>query len=146
MFRIRKRFKYEGAHVLQTSWSEACQSIHGHSYVVEVVLEGEQLNDDGMLIDFGLLKQIIQPTIDAFDHALVVKTVLWDTVQVETARLFGATKVLVVEYNPTAEEMAFDFYNRWWKPIHVETNGVADLIAVRIHETATGWAEYREEK
>lgn len=51
--KITKQFKFELAHRLVDSYSKKCQSIHGHSYLAEVVLEGYELDTTGMLMDFG---------------------------------------------------------------------------------------------
>lgn len=41
MFTIRKEFKFEMAHQLYTCYSEACKNaIHGHSYILELFLQG----------------------------------------------------------------------------------------------------------
>jgi len=45
---------------------EKCGSLHGHTYRVEVVIEGE--NRSGMLIDFAELKKTIRDTLSMFDH------------------------------------------------------------------------------
>ena len=54
--RITKQFKMEVAHRLTSSYSTRCQSPHGHSYLMEVTLESEHLNEDGMVMDFGEVK------------------------------------------------------------------------------------------
>jgi 6-pyruvoyltetrahydropterin/6-carboxytetrahydropterin synthase len=74
---IVKKFDIEMAHIVRNAWSTRCsQSIHGHTYTIEVGLErvGETLFDTGrMVVDFGLVKRYIGPFIDSFDHA----TLLW---------------------------------------------------------------------
>lgn len=132
MFKIRKKFKFEMAHRLMSSYSTCCQQLHGHSYVMEVVLTAEKLNEDGMVLDFGKLKEICQDIIQTVDHSTVlnVKDGL-------TAVVLGG--VVTVKYNPTAEEMARDFC----QGIFQKLDGSNVLgVAVRLHETETGWAEY----
>ena len=43
-----------------------CGSLHGHTYKVEVIIEGEKRN--GMIIDFGDMKQIISAVLAEYDH------------------------------------------------------------------------------
>ena len=43
-----------------------CGTLHGHTYRVEVTIEGE--NKTGMIIDFGDLKQLLRETLSAYDH------------------------------------------------------------------------------
>jgi 6-pyruvoyltetrahydropterin/6-carboxytetrahydropterin synthase len=46
-----------------------CGSMHGHTYKVEVVIEGE--NKSGMIIDFADLKKGVRETLAKFDHRLL---------------------------------------------------------------------------
>ena len=142
MFTIRKIFKVEAAHQLEEGrcFSKACSdSIHGHSYVIEVFLSAEKLDANGMVIDFGQLKELIGKYIDSWDHAIILSD--------KTAKSYGKDflaknkKVKIVPYNPTAEEMAQNMHgyiceDLCWPP---------DYVKVRVHETATGWAEYTED-
>ena len=43
-----------------------CGSLHGHTYKVEVIIEGE--NQTGMIIDFSDMKQIIRTVLAQYDH------------------------------------------------------------------------------
>jgi len=45
---------------------DKCGSLHGHTYKVEVVIEGD--NDSGMIIDFAELKATIKETLKLYDH------------------------------------------------------------------------------
>jgi 6-pyruvoyltetrahydropterin/6-carboxytetrahydropterin synthase len=46
-----------------------CGTMHGHTYKVEVVIEGE--NKAGMIIDFADLKKAVRETLGRFDHRLL---------------------------------------------------------------------------
>ena len=43
-----------------------CGQLHGHTYKVEVVIEGE--NKDGMVIDFADMKEGVQKVLNDYDH------------------------------------------------------------------------------
>ena len=43
-----------------------CGTLHGHTYRVEVVVEGE--NKTGMIIDFADLKGMVRESLGAYDH------------------------------------------------------------------------------
>lgn len=133
MFKVRKTFKFEMAHILESSYSKECQQIHGHSYLMEVFLEAKTLNKDGMVIDFKRLKEIIGPIANDLDHKLITTG----------STLSFREKSVVFPFNSTAENMA-----KWIAEISVERlKGECNISAltVRLHETATGWAEYRIE-
>ena len=46
-----------------------CGNVHGHTYKVEVIIEGE--NRSGMIMDFADLKQTVRDTLQQFDHKLL---------------------------------------------------------------------------
>lgn len=134
MYTIRKLFKFEGAHILSKSYSKECQMIHGHSYKVEIFLSSETLNEDGMVIDFKLLKEIVNPIIQEFDH----KCIHHEDLDLEES--LGFLGFLSVDYNPTAENMCKNFHNAINSKLY--SIGFEGKLKVRIHETDTGWAEY----
>jgi 6-pyruvoyltetrahydropterin/6-carboxytetrahydropterin synthase len=43
-----------------------CGSLHGHTYKVEITIEGETRN--GMVVDFADLKQSVRETLGQYDH------------------------------------------------------------------------------
>lgn len=68
---IRKHFTFEAAHVLPHHPGK-CSRLHGHSYRLEVALEGK-LHDggpsQGMVLDFDELKAVVKRTvIERLDH------------------------------------------------------------------------------
>jgi len=136
MFTIRKEFKFEMAHRLMSSYSKSCQRIHGHSYILEVFLESETLNEDGMVLDFGHLKDIADDYINSWDHAIVLCQ--RDNEYINKV----GDGIKIVSYNPTAEEMARDIYNHIKDKLSNLENNNAVISKVRLHETRTGWAEY----
>ena len=70
---LTKKFAFEMAHALE-GYDGKCANLHGHSYHMEVTVKGTKLNADGMAIDFGAIKRIVQEqVVDRFDHALVLK-------------------------------------------------------------------------
>lgn len=47
-----------------------CGRVHGHTYKIEVVVEGE-VRENGMVIDFYDLKKGIKETLQEYDHILL---------------------------------------------------------------------------
>ena len=43
-----------------------CGQLHGHTYRIDVVIEGE--SKDGMVLDFGDMKKQILKILDEYDH------------------------------------------------------------------------------
>lgn len=143
MFTVRKVFRFEAAHVLASAFSKACtDSIHGHSYVVEVFLRSRELNQDGMVVDFGLVKELISDLIATWDHALILPSC-------HKPEDFGGKKTVIFPCNPTAENMAFVLFkqirDRLWGSIKNSKEGLI-VWKVRVHETTTGWAEFERDE
>ena len=134
MVKIGKRFKWEMGHRLLKSYSEPCQNLHGHSYEMEVIIEGT-LNQDGVVLDFGLLKEIVSPIVESLDHSLVLCK---DDVLVPIISEQGL-KLNVVPYNPTAENMAIDIVESIMSHF-ADVEGI-NSVTVKIWETRTGWVE-----
>ncbi len=43
-----------------------CGQVHGHTYKVEMIIEGE--NENGMVVDFSVLKQQLREVLSLYDH------------------------------------------------------------------------------
>ncbi len=107
MFYATKRFKFEGAHVLKSSFSKECQDIHGHSYTVDVCVCCEELNEDGMVIDFKELKEKVGFLFDDLDHAMLFHKDTYSLLlDVCPAIKSMGWNLQVFGTNPTAENMA----------------------------------------
>lgn len=64
---ITKTFTFDSAHCL--SWHKGkCSNLHGHTYKLEVSIQGE-LTQNGIVMDFGDLKKIVKKSVLAkLDH------------------------------------------------------------------------------
>jgi len=141
IIRITKEFSFEMAHVLW-NYDGPCRNVHGHSYRLFVTLSGKPLDSkgdprDGMVIDFTDLKQIVKREIIAiFDHAVTVSE-NFDSEKLENCRkMFGNT--VVVDYQPTCENLVADFAGRIIKHI---PPGIR-LHSLKLYETANSFAEW----
>ncbi len=70
--RLAKSFTFEAAHFLPTfPDGHKCRRMHGHSFRVEVIVEGEADSTQGYLIDYGQIKALIEPIREMLDHRLL---------------------------------------------------------------------------
>ena len=145
---IRKLFKFDGAHIVRNCSSEHCrENIHGHSYIVEVFLTSDKLDDGYMVMDFCRLDKVKQ-FIESFDHSYS----LW-TGESQDFKDFiyrYNKRVAEIPVSPSAEGYALMFLNVIDKILQntspVNGEGNIRLSSVRVHETATGYAEaFRED-
>lgn len=70
MFEINAAVYFDGAHFLR-DYQGKCANIHGHTWRVEVTVTGKQLNEQGLLLDFNIVKKIMKDVTDPFDHKLI---------------------------------------------------------------------------
>jgi len=67
MFELKVVTHFAAAHQLKMV-AKKCENLHGHNWKIEVYVAGKSLNDAGVLIDFGELKQHLSEIIDGLDH------------------------------------------------------------------------------
>jgi 6-pyruvoyltetrahydropterin/6-carboxytetrahydropterin synthase len=67
MFAVKIKANFSAAHQLAEVGGK-CESLHGHNFAVEVVVEAEALDKCGLVIDFRLLKSKTRSIIETFDH------------------------------------------------------------------------------
>lgn len=142
IIRLTKEFSFEAAHALD-GYDGPCRELHGHSYRLFVTVKGAPLATvgdpkEGMVMDFGVLKRIVNDEIIAqYDHALILQR----SVETEALRKMLAQRfrnVVEVDYRPTCENMLADFADR----IRARLPQGIELHALRLHETATSFAEW----
>ena len=140
--RLTKEFSFESAHALD-GYDGLCREIHGHSYRLFVTIKGEPISEEGdpklgMVMDFGDLKRIVNSEIvERLDHSFVLRDSEQNGELKETLSA-KFSKVVLVDYQPTCENMLSDFAARLQRALPV---GV-ELYSLRLHETATSYAEW----
>ena len=139
--RITKEFSFEAAHALKDH-DGPCRNIHGHSYKLSVTVSGSPVTNPGspkrgMIIDFNLLKEIVNRVIIVpMDHVLILPSGL----NVVDLRKRGDpfSKVMVVNFQPTSENLLIDFAERLQRAFPPEIR----LYSMKLRETATSYAEW----
>ena len=82
MYYVEKRIEVAMAHRLCLTYEIKCSHLHGHNAVVTVYCKSETLNENGMVVDFSTVKNIVKGLLD---HQYVNDK---------------------VDFNPTAENLA----------------------------------------
>ena len=146
---IRKLFRFENAHIVRFCSSKRCRtSIHGHSYVAEILLHSNFLDNAGMVYDFGLIKRGIKEIIDSFDHATTI--FLADEAGYKNDLKKHSARWVEIPVNPSAEQFGRLFFviiDRLLDATKM-SNGEREvkLHSVIVHETDTGYAQcFRED-
>jgi 6-pyruvoyltetrahydropterin/6-carboxytetrahydropterin synthase len=139
MIRITKEFQFEMAHAL-LGYEGPCRNIHGHSYKLDVTVKGEVKeqtsdSDEGMVVDFGVIKKLVKTLIvDEFDHSLVLN----DKMEIDQAQFKFMNKLILVPYQPTCELLLVHFA----KLIQENLPKNIQLHRLMLRETPTSYAEW----
>lgn len=64
MYKIQKRLEISGAHNLTLDYDSKCQNLHGHNWIITIYLESQELDQNGMVLDFTHIKQTISNKLD----------------------------------------------------------------------------------
>jgi 6-pyruvoyltetrahydropterin/6-carboxytetrahydropterin synthase len=65
--RLCREFYFDAAHYIP-NYNGKCENLHGHTYKLEIVIEGD-VKKDGMVIDFVKMKEIVETLIiERLDH------------------------------------------------------------------------------
>lgn len=67
MYEVKVISDFSGAHQLKEIGGK-CEQLHGHNWKVEVFLRGEELDAQGMLIDFSVVKGYLKQILSNLDH------------------------------------------------------------------------------
>ena len=141
---IRKQFKFENAHIVRGCSSVKCRSsVHGHSYIIELLFESNFLDNGHMVYDFGLMKQNMKDLVESFDHAITI----WSEDEASYVEDMKKHSVRWVELpvSPSAEQFSrviFILIDSLLK-LTSTLNGEKEvkMNSVIVHETATGYAQ-----
>lgn len=141
---IRKLFKFEGAHIVRDCSSDRCKkSLHGHSYTIEVFFTSDKLDNGGMIVDFGLFKGPIKDLIDSFDHAYSI----WNRESEDFKKFIKSNSERWIEMPITPSAEGYSLMLLSYIDLIVKSTvfnngeGFVRVSSVRVHETATGYAE-----
>ena len=122
MFEVTIEETFAAGHALR-NYKGKCENVHGHNYRCQVTLEGERLDEIGLLVDFVELKKAVHAVLDRMDH--------------QWLNDFPPFDVL----NPSAENMARYIYEQVSEGLKAR-DGVR-VAAVKLWETDTASAIYR---
>jgi len=70
MFTLCVKDSFAAAHRL-IGYKGKCEELHGHNFTVEVFFSGSRLGDDGMLIDFQIIKGYLKSVLETMDHKYI---------------------------------------------------------------------------
>ncbi len=123
MFEVTIEETFAAGHALR-NYRGKCENVHGHNYRCQVMLQGEQLDPIGLLVDFVEIKKAVHAVLDRLDHVWLNDLPPFDVL------------------NPSAENMAKYIYDEVSQGLKTNPSG-ARVGYVRLWETDTASATYR---
>lgn len=64
MYYIQKTFEVSACHHLVLDYESKCTRLHGHNWIITVCCKSRELNSNGMVCDFTLVKERIHGYLD----------------------------------------------------------------------------------
>lgn len=122
MFEVTTVKSFSAAHLLMEVGGK-CEELHGHNFKVEVTVGASRLTNEGILIDFRLVKKWLNEILDEMDHRHLNELP------------FFAGK------NPSSENIAYYIYQEM-KIMIQETH--IDVVEVKVWESENAAVTYRE--
>jgi len=117
--RLIKDFRFEAAQTLPSlPGDHKCKKMHGHSFKIEIAVEGEVDPKIGWVYDHARISRAMEPLMDKLDHSYL-------------------NEIEGLE-NPTIENMAAWF----WRILAPQLPGLCEIV---IHETPTARCVFRGE-
>jgi 6-pyruvoyltetrahydropterin/6-carboxytetrahydropterin synthase len=120
MYELKIINQFAAAHQLR-GYEGGCESLHGHNWKIEVYVAGKELGEDGLLIDFRLVKEATKGILDELDHTFLNE--------------LNAFRVL----NPSSENIARHIYETLSRKLNTKHVKVTKVTA---WESNTACASY----
>jgi len=121
-FEVMIERNFSSAHQLR-GYKGKCENLHGHNYKIEIYARGRELDNIGLLVDFGELKTAADEVVQYLDHRNINELPPFD-----------------VELNPSAENLARYILERVASRVGDER---VQVYKVRCFETPTSIATYQ---
>jgi 6-pyruvoyltetrahydropterin/6-carboxytetrahydropterin synthase len=124
-------FSFDAAHYT-TGITEKCLNIHGHTFRVDVEVEGEISGETGMVIDFGLIKAIVKQVLEEWDHSVIIPKPDLDKIRIEGP--FRVKVKVIDEPAATTEYIALNIAKEIGKQLNLK-------VRVKVYEGFRNYAE-----
>jgi 6-pyruvoyltetrahydropterin/6-carboxytetrahydropterin synthase len=121
-FEVMIERNFSSAHQLR-GYKGKCENLHGHNYRVEIYARGSELDNIGLLVDFGELKEAADEVVAYLDHRNINELPPFDE-----------------ELNPSAENLARYILERVASRVGDDR---VRVYKVRCFETPTSVATYQ---
>ncbi len=144
---VTKQIEIDMAHRVPNHKSK-CKNLHGHRYKIELgcddkIIDTRGVSDEGMVIDFSDMKQILMDEIDTkFDHGAIFyyNDPIVNIIN-QLKEFQNPIKIHFVDFIPTAENLCKYWYQLLKEPLEQRN---IKIKYVKVWETPTSTAIYEE--
>ena len=141
MMELTTYTELEIMHRLGGAYSGRCLHPHGHRYEVEITVTAQRLNEDGMIVDFKKLKEVVKTVLDdKWDHGACVRAD--DPLARPLMEDAHHERVHIINANPTLEWMVEHWALELQKELDSACPGVA-VSMLKASETARNTVTWR---
>lgn len=135
---VTKEITWDCAHRLDKHPSK-CKNLHGHTYKLQATFTSERLNTNGMVVDFGEIKDLLEEVKQMYDHKTILSHSHNDLTLAAVLDEIGSQYFLMT-LSPTAENMAQSIFE-YLRTVCMAEDLEYDVVKVRLYETPTSYAE-----
>ena len=122
MYELKIVSQFAAAHQLR-EFEGGCENLHGHNWKVEVYISGKNLEKNGLLIDFRLIKEATKKALEKLDHKFLNELEPF------------------TDINPSSENIARNLFESIARELN---NEVVRVIRVTAWESDSACASYFE--
>lgn len=141
MMELTTYTELEIMHRLGGAYSGRCLHPHGHRYEVEITVTAQNFNEDGMIVDFKKLKEVVKTVLDdKWDHGACVRSD--DPLARSLMEDAHHERVHIINANPTLEWMVEHWALELQKALDNFCPGVA-VSMLKASETARNTVTWR---
>ncbi|HAR6043992.1 TPA: 6-carboxytetrahydropterin synthase QueD [Staphylococcus pseudintermedius] len=123
-YELNKDMQFAAAHFIDQVSAGKCQDVHGHTYFVNVTIVGNELMENGFLVNFQLLKQAVH---GRYDHTL----------------MNNHDEFRFNQEEPSTENVAKAIYKTLQEALKNYHNN-PQVLQVIVRETPTSYVTYKE--
>ena len=137
MIECTRRIEFDAGHRV-IGHKHKCKHLHGHRYVLEITASSEELDDLGMVVDFGELKSVMKEWIDLnLDHNVILHAD--DENLGSFIANYTGQNIYYLKSNPTAENIALHLKIDIIPKLFIKSS--FQIIKIKLFETPNAFVE-----
>jgi 6-pyruvoyltetrahydropterin/6-carboxytetrahydropterin synthase len=122
MYELKVISQFAAAHQLR-EYKGGCEKLHGHNWKIEVYVVGENLEENGLLIDFRDIKSATKRIMDSLDHKFLNELDIFKTI------------------NPSSENIARHIYDSLSRELNTDNIRVSKVTAWESESACSSYME-----